>query len=222
MARGLPALWSSVLAAPFLAGGAYVYAGRTQFRPVAGVPVALFGAFVLAVGLYVHFVAAPTGPQLDDGEDLIAVRYPSQRVAVTRILAGVPFVVAGAYLLFETYLPYVYPTMASLVGGYFLVTGTVRYWKNTLTTYWLTTDRLIKEYRFVGLSRSYVPLDEVRGVTESKTATEALVGLGHIAVATAGSGSSGTTEVTVRGVPDVEEFATEIRRAPTSALATRS
>ncbi|PSQ59783.1 MAG: hypothetical protein BRD23_03490 [Halobacteriales archaeon SW_9_67_25] len=61
MARGLPALWSAVLGAPFALGGGYVYvADPNSLVPnQVGLPVLAFGAFVIVR------VASGTGGTLE-------------------------------------------------------------------------------------------------------------------------------------------------------------
>lgn len=212
MARGLPAFWSTVVSIPFLATGGYVAVGRTQFQPEAGVPILLFGGFVILVGLYVQFRAAPEKLEWEEGEKRVGKRHPTQKAAAARIILGVPFLALSGYLLFFTFLPYVYPTVAGTIGGTLLLTGLTRYWRNTLTTYWLTNRYVIKEYRFLGMARNFIPLDEIEGSRELKTPIEALVGVGHVAVASAGDVPGGTTSIETRAIPESEEFARQIRR----------
>lgn len=208
MARGLPAVWSTVLSAPFLAGGAYFYFLETPYPRLVGLPLMAFGAFVFLVGLYIHFVAAPPPPDLRD-EEIVAVRHPSQRVAISKIAISTPFLGATAYLLFFTRVPYVYPTIAFLAGLYLFSGGLVTYWINTLTTYYVTTKRILHEYRFLALSRKELPLSKIRGVEERKSPIEALVGLGNIRIASAGGG--GSVEVVVKNIADSDSFANELR-----------
>lgn len=208
MARGHPAGWSLALGLPFVLIGTTVYAETTALAPELGLPPLLFGAFIGAVGLYVHVVAAPPTPQLRDGEELVAVRHPTQRVAAAKLGIGLPLLAAAAYLLFFTLTPYVYPTVTLLLGLYFFSTGLYVYWSNTLTTYYVTTNRVIKEFRFLSLIRQEIPLKMVRGVQERKTLTESLVGLGNIRVA---SGGGGALVIKMRNVTQSAAFAESIR-----------
>lgn len=210
MARGLPGVWSTILGIPFLIFGVYLFvADTTHLYPSAvGIPFAMFGLFIIGIGLYIHFVAAPDPPTLREGEELIDTQHPTQRVATAKIVVGLPLLAFAVYLLFFTVVPYVYPTIALLTGLYFFSAGLHTYWTNTLTTYYLTNQRVIKEYRLISLIRRELPLGKVRGVEERKSLTEAIVGLGNVRVA---SGGGGTLEVVMRNIAHATEFADEIR-----------
>lgn len=220
MARGSPALWSTLLSLPFVAGGAYLYLIPQQgLQPsganvslsdlqLMGPPLIVFGIFIFLIGLYVEF-ASPPSPSLREEEDLVASRSPSQRVALTKVILSIPLLGAAAYLFFLTLFPYVYPTLALILGLYFLSSGIKTYWVNTLTSYYVTTRRVISEYRFISLRRQEIPLNKVRGVEERKSITETLVGLGNIRVASGGGG--GSVQLKIRNVGDSTEFADELR-----------
>lgn len=210
MARGQPAIWSGLLATPFVASGGYVWiAGDNVAVPsIVGVPFLVFGLFVFIFGAYIHFVAAPTPPTMREGEEIIESRKPSQRAAIAKTSVGFLLLFIAGYFLFLTFSPYVYPTVAFLVGLYFLSTGLYAYWTNTLTTYYVTNRRLIKEYRFISLVRQELPFEKVRGVQERKSLWETLAGLGNVHVA---SGGGQSLEVTIRNIPASTDFADEIR-----------
>lgn len=210
MARGYPALWSLLLGAPFVGSGAYIYLTdpSTAVPETVGLPVLAFGTFVVAVGVYIQYVAAPAPPTMRDSERVIETRNPSQRAATAKVAVGFVFLALAAYLLFATFMPYVYPTVTFVVGLFLFSTGLHTYWTNTLTTYYVTDHRLIKEYRFVSLVRQELPFEKVRGVTERKSIWEALVGLGSVRVA---SGGGATLEIVIENIYTSTEFADEIR-----------
>ena len=210
MARGKPAVWSTLLGLPFVAGGALVsVTDPSESVPATtGIPIATFGLFVVALGVYVHFVAAPDPPNMRRGERILETRAPAQRAAVAKTVAGLLGLCVAGYLLFFTFLPYVYPTVAFVTGLYYFSTGIHAYWTNTLTTYYLTNRRLIKEYRFVSLVRQELPFEKVRGVEERRSVWEVLAGLGNVRVA---SGEGRTLEVVVRNIAAPTEFADEVR-----------
>ncbi|WP_435176317.1 PH domain-containing protein [Halorussus sp. AFM4] len=208
MARGLPAVWSTLVGLPFVATGAYVALGNTNVPSNVGIPTAVFGLFIVVVGIYIHVVATPDPPTMREGEEVVDSRHPAQRAALAKILVGFAGLAVTGYLLFFTFVPYVYPTVAFAVGLYLFSTGLYTYWTNTLTTYYVTTDRLIKEYRFVSLVRQELPFEKVRGVEERRSIWEALVGLGNVRVA---SGGGGTLEIVVRNVYSPTRFSDEIR-----------
>lgn len=203
----MPAVWSSVLGAPFVLTGGWLYLGQVEFPPVMGLPFALFGLFIVVVGLYIQ-VAGSSEPRLQDGEEVIEKRYPTQRVAFVKVGVGLPLLVATGYTLFFTHLPYVYPTVTLLPGLYAFSTGLHTYWTNTLTSYWVTSDRIIKEYRFLSLVRQEIPHSKVRGVQERKSITESLVGLGNVRVA---SGGGHSLEIVMPNMVDSEGFADAVR-----------
>lgn len=221
MARGLPAVWSTFLAIPFAAIGVYLYivpqsaftlpggtipAGDVQLL---GIPIMFFGGFIFFVGLYIHFIAAPSTPRLQDDEHIVETRTPSQRVALSKIAIGIPILGIAGYLLLFTLTPYVYPTVTLVLGLFLFSSGLKTYWANTLTSYYVTNYRVIKEYRFLSLRRQEIPLDKIRGVEERKSITEVLVGLGNIQIASGGGG--GSVRIVVRNIEDSTGFADELR-----------
>lgn len=207
MTRGKPALWSAILGLPFVLTGGWLYLGQAQFPATLGVPFAFFGLFIVVVGVYVH-VVGPSTPRLQDGEEVLEKRHPTQRVALVKVAVGVPLLAAAMVLLFATRLPYVYPTVCLLAGLYFFSVGLHTYWTNTLTSYYVTTERIIKEYRFLSLVRREIPHSKVRGVQERKSIAESLVGLGNVRVA---SGGGGSLEIVMSNMEGSEGFADAIR-----------
>jgi len=209
MARGLPAVWSVLAASPVAAIGGYVTIVDTGYSPLLGVPFLLFAGLIALLGIFVHVIAAPEGPSMRTDEELIATRHPVQRVATVKVIIGLPLLGIASYLFFETMVPLVYPTVALLAGLYFFSTGFRTYWVNSLTTYYLTDRRVIREYRFLALSRQEVPLDKVRGVEERRSFAETLVGLGNVRI---NSGSSGALTVAVSNITSPRQFADEVRQ----------
>jgi hypothetical protein len=209
MARGLPAVWSTALGLIFGVVGVYLYVGQNTHPGLFGAPFILFGLFIIIIGAYVHFVAAPDPPSIQQDETIIETRSPTQKVAFLKIAVSLPFLLVAVYLLFFTLIPYVFPTTTLLLGLYLLSSGLLTYWKNTLTTYYVTTKRVIKAYRFISLIQQEVPLNKVRGVEERRSFTETLVGLGNIRIASGGGG--GTLEVVVKNIENSTDFADEIR-----------
>lgn len=221
VARGKPAVWSTLLGVPFLAVGAYLYWLHESGLVISGMtippsdlrllsaPIAVFGGFILLIGLYIQFVAAPSGPRLQEGEEIVRTQHPSQTVALVKVAIGAPALVGAGYLLFFTVKPYVYPTVALVIGLYFFSSGLKIYWTNTLTTYYITTHRVLKEYRFLSLRRQEIPLEKIRAVDERKSLTEAMVGLGNIQIASGGGG--GSVSIMMRNINDSTGFADKLR-----------
>jgi MFS family permease len=209
MPRGLPAIWSTLLGLVFCGFGSYLYIGQHTHPTLLGIPFIIFGMFILLLGNYVRFIATPDSPSIQQEERIIEKRDPTQKVAIFKMVLSLPFLLLSVYLLLMTLVPYVYPTVALLFGLYLISGGLLTFWKNTLTTYYITTERVIEVYRFISLVQKEVPLDKVRGVEERRSFTEALVGLGNIRIASGGGG--GTLEVVVKNIEDSTEFADEIR-----------
>ncbi|TKX35352.1 PH domain-containing protein [Halorubrum sp. CGM5_25_10-8B] len=209
MARGKPAVWSTLLGLPFIGTGAYTYFVELEIPSLLGLPFAVFGGFIIIMGLYIHFVAAPESPTMRENERLVDKRHPTQRVALVRICLGLPLLAVTVYLMFFSQVPYVYPTGTLLVGLYFFSNGLQVYWSNSLTTYYLTNRRIIREYRLISLIRQELPLDKVRGVEERKSVTEAIVGLGNVKVASGGGG--GSLKIVMRNMERSTKFADQVR-----------
>ncbi|WP_224338054.1 PH domain-containing protein [Haloprofundus halobius] len=217
MSRGLPAVWSALLGAPFVAVGGYIYefqaayplvAGQSAAPPITGVLLATFGLFVTALGLYVQFIGAPPAPAMRADESVVDDRDPAQRNALAQAFASIPFLAAGMTLLYFTERPLVYPTLALAVGLYLFSTGIHRYWRNTLTTYIVTNQRVMEEYRFLSLVRSEIPIEKVRSVEERQSMWESMSGRGKVRVR---AGSTGGLTISIDDVYDATEFADVIR-----------
>lgn len=208
MGRGKPAFWSSLVSIPFVLLGLWFYFGDTPAPEGVGLPFVAFGVFVLIVGLYVH-VVSPSQPRLGENEQILSTAHPAQRVARVKIGLGFVFLAVTIYLFYFTGVPYIYPTLAFVVGLYTFSTGIHTFWTNSLTTYYVTTNRVIKEYRFLSLVRQEVPREKIRGVQERKSIIETLVGLGNVQVA---SGGGRALVINMRNMEQSGAFADEIRR----------
>lgn len=161
MARGVPRLCGVILGVPTIIAGGVLFVDNTGSVPsTVGYPFVLLGMVAILVGTYVHQVA-PEQLELTPVETFS----PSQLGAY--LLGGtamIPLVVT-LYLLIATRVPYVWPTLAFVVFVVLLVKALVRYWQNSLTTYYLTQDdRIVSEYRFLSLRRSSVRTNSVQSV----------------------------------------------------------
>jgi len=213
MARGLPGVWSTILSLPFLGSGAYIYFGDTPYPELLGAPLLVFGAFVIAMGWYVHLVAAPPEPTLREDEKLIDTRHPTQKAPLAKVVLSLPFLLVAGYLMFFTVRPYIYPMIAFVIGLYLLSTGILTYWTNSLTTYYITNQRVMNSFRLLSLVRKEVPMEKIRAVRESKSPIEAIVGVGNIRVA---SGGGTGLEIMIRNVDDATAFADKLRQTQRS------
>lgn len=208
MARGRPAIWSVLFGVFFVSSGAYAYLGQHNAPQEIGLPFVVFGVFVIGVGIYIDYVAAPDEPEMDEDEEIIDTRSPVQRAAIAKMGIGSTLLGVFIYMALFTFAPYIYPIAALVPGLYLFSTGLFAYWTNTLTTYYITSQRFIKEYRFISLVRQEVRLDKVRGVEERKSIWEALVGLGNVQVS---SGGGRALQVKAKNIFKSTNFADKIR-----------
>lgn len=206
--RGNPRFWSTILGLPFVIAGIWLYVVQTQYPNSISAPFLFFGLFIVTIGIYIQWMGAPEHPRLQENEEIITTRHPTQRVALVKIVLGFPVIISAAYMLFFTMYPYVYPTLTLIFGLYIFSSGIFTYWTNILTRYYVTNKRVIKEYRFLSLRREELPLRKVRGVQERKSITETLVGLGNVRVA---SGGGRSLEIVMQNMGRPEQFAAEIR-----------
>jgi membrane protein YdbS with pleckstrin-like domain len=186
-----------------------VYFGGTPYPELLGLPLLLFGVFVLLMGWYVHMVASPPAPTLREDEEIMDTRHPTQKAPLAKVFLSLPFLFLAGYFMFFTLYPYVYPTVAFALGLYLLSSGILVYWANSLTTYYITTDRVINSFRLLSLVRKEVPMEKIRAVEESRSPIEAVVSVGNIRVA---SGGGAGLEIVIRNVDNATEFADELRR----------
>lgn len=182
MARGVPRLWGVSLGAPTMVAGAVLLVDDTGSVPsTVGYPFILLGMVAILVGAYVHRVA-PEQLELTPVETF----RPSQLGAYLLGAAAMVPLVVTLYLLVATRLPYVWPTLTFVAFVVLLVKALVRYWQNSLTTYYVTQDdRIVSEYRFLSLRRSSVRTDSVQSVVREQSVLETLTGLGSVTVRSA-------------------------------------
>lgn len=207
MARGWPAFWTTLLALPFLVGGAYLYLYRPEYPTSTGTTPMLFAGFMILMGLYVQFVVAPPPPEMQPGETLHETVSPFQLAAVDRFPFFLAFFVLTVQLRFRTDVPVILPAATMLLALYFLTTGLIEYWKSSLTVHYVTNRRVITDYRFLWLSRVDVPLPQIKGLEQQQTVFESVLGVGNIVLVT-GAGGRRPARIEIRNVLD----AVQIRR----------
>jgi len=183
MARGAPRLWGILLGGATVAGGLYAVFAGTGAPTAMGYPLIAFGGVAIAIGIYVESVS-PEALNVDPVETF----EPSQLSSYLTGGASLPCLIATLYLLYGTRIPYVWPTLTFVAFVVLFVKGSVRYWQNTLTTYYVTDDRVISEYRFLSLKRSSINHADITNVSRIQSVTETLTGLGSVKVTVAGSG----------------------------------
>jgi len=183
MARGSPRLWGLGLGLPTVLGGlfALLSGGGNGVPPGVGYPFLGLGAMAVLLGVYVDRVA----PEQLDVEPVRTFK-PSQLGAYLLGGASLLPLVGTLYLLFGTRVPYVWPTLAFALFVLLFVKALVRYWQNSLTTYYVTADgRIISEYRFLSLRRASVDVGSVETVVRDQSVVETLTGLGSVVVRSA-------------------------------------
>lgn len=188
MARGMPAFWTTLVALPFLSGGAYVHLYMPEYPTSTGTIPLFFGVFMVLIGLYVHFMITPPPPEMQPGEILHLEVSPFNLAAINRFPFFLIFFVVTIYLRFQTELPVVYPAASMSVALYFLTTGLIEYWKSTLTVHYVTNRRIITDYRFLWLSRVDVPLQQIKGLEQRKSIVDSLLGVGNVILVTGAGG----------------------------------
>lgn len=205
MARGVPALWSVLFGLPLLAGGVALHTSN-QYLQSFGRPVAALGGFVIIIGLIVQLIT-PEPPVFQDDENIIDSKNPNQRPTILKATLGIPLFLTASYLLYFTKLPYVYPTIFFFTGLFLYSSGLLGYWRNALTTYYLTDRRLISVYRFLTLNRKEIALPNIQMIQERKSVWEKLVGLGNVRVAA----GVADLEIVANNIRDPTAFADQIR-----------
>lgn len=209
MARGKPAFWGLLVGIPIAALGFYTYSRAPDIPDALGIPFAVLGAFVVLTGLHVHRMAPEP---MDFDEEVLAEFHPNQLAAKGLLAVGTLFFLVTIYLLYGTYVPYVYPTLSLCAFLGFTLFGLVRYWQNSLTTYYVTTEQITSEYRFLELIRPNIRLDDIAATGRRQSVIESLVGLGTIEIS-AGGGNPKITEIRFRDIEDPEEAEDVIDRA---------
>ncbi|WP_439028615.1 PH domain-containing protein [Haloarchaeobius sp. DT45] len=211
MARGAPRLVGALVGAPFVLTGSYVHLTDSPVPSTVGLTLALFGAAVVLTGLYVHRTS-PTPIDFGTDERVIATVEPNQLVATLQLAVGAVVLLVAGYLLFATRVAFVYPTLVFTAGFAVLLTGLVQYWKNTLTTHYVTTQRIVSEYRFVSLSRQIIQIDDVIGITHTQGILESLVGYGSVLVSS-GGGNPSASQITFNNVANPQEAVSALQNA---------
>jgi uncharacterized membrane protein YdbT with pleckstrin-like domain len=207
MARGNPAYVSAGLSAILLIIAYLISANTTVDANQIWRPVAVIAVGILLIGIYVQ-IMAPGSVSLQN-ESLQLKTHPTQRAAIFRLGIGLVVLSIALYLLYFTYYPYVYPFVTFVIGGYLTGSGIWSYWINSLTTYYVTQERVIKSYRLLSLKQSQIPMHMIRGTTIEKSVFEMLVGVGTVSVA---SGGNETLSISFRNVEGASGIADGIQQ----------
>lgn len=177
MARGVPLLWGLVLGLPCLALGVAFEAGLLDGPAGSALPFLVLGAFAVAGGAYVRRVA-PASPDVNPIETFHSSYLPAYALA----LLSVAFLFAALYLLLGTETPYAYAGVAFVLFLVAFLRALVHYWRTSLTTYYVTREGIVSEYRFLGLTRTSFEHEDVTNVSRKQTVLDTLLGLGTVVV----------------------------------------
>ena len=189
---------STIIAGPFLLGGAYGFIAE-EFPPWASLVILLVGALLMCTGLYMSFTGIVPSPPMLPGESQLEMRHPTMRPAYARMAFSIPFFVSAAYFGFYTVQPYVYPTILFVIGLFFFFKGAMRYLRNLHITYTVTDRRVVYMYRFLWLSTKEIPVSRIISISEARSFFEILTGRGSVVVA------SGIGERQVIRIEDIND-----------------
>ena len=177
----MPAVWSSIVETPFLAFGVAERTGRLSAAVPSQIGLAALGIGlgIVLLGFYVHLISAD-GFEPAAYEQVLVQAHPRTPFVKTKSLLGLVFLSAAGYWLFSTRVPYVYPTVSIFLGGALFATGTWTYWQNTLTSYYLTDERVVTETCFLGSDDSHLHLEKIKSRRVNRPFYLRLFGLGDI------------------------------------------
>lgn len=170
-------LWGVLLGAPLLALGAWMHQTAGTLPAGTGYPFVVLGVFAIALGAYVTY-AAPES----ESYNTVVVFEPTNLLAYAYAVFSFASLAVTLYLLYGTEVPYLWPGLAFLVFLVGYLKALFLLFKNMLTTYYVTPDRLISEYRFLSLTRTSFEHEDVTNVTRRQSALETLLGLGTVRV----------------------------------------
>ena len=207
MARGNPAFLSAGISTVLLILAYLIAENAPLDADQIWGPIAVIAGGILLIGIYVQ-IMAPGAVNLTN-EHVELRTHPTQRAAIAQIGIGLGILSIALYLLYFTFYPYVYPVATFIIGGYLAGKGLWAYWVNSLTTYYVTPERVIKSYRLLSLKRSQIPMHKIRGTTVEKSVFEALVGVGTVSVS---SGGANTLNISFDNVERAADIANGIQQ----------
>jgi hypothetical protein len=135
--------WSFLVALPLIVGGLLILQTNTPFPTALAYPPLALGSFVWVGGVVTH-LSAPPWPQTYQGERILASTTPTRRVAAAKTVFGLAGIGLGTVLLLNVSIPLAYPILTLLGGTYLYSRNIFQFWVNSLTRYFLTTQRLIR------------------------------------------------------------------------------
>ncbi|ADQ69096.1 hypothetical protein C499_06080 [Halogeometricum borinquense DSM 11551] len=174
----------------------------------AGYPPAFFGLFAILGGTY-SYLLSPQTMTPRGGEAIVFQTEPTQWVAGSKSVGGLALASIGVWGIAETSLPLAYPVCVSVVGVWFYTLGLTRLWRNSLTKYYVTTDRVVETYQLLSVTQKTMPQRQVQGIEKRKTLIERLLSVGHVRIESAGD--TGTSRIIARNIRDPTQLVNAIR-----------
>jgi len=189
--------WSFLVALPLIVGGLLILQTNTPLPTALAYPPLALGSFVWVGGVVTH-LSAPPWPQTYQGERILASTTPTRRVAAAKTVFGLAGIGLGTVLLLNVSIPLAYPILTLLGGTYLYSRNIFQFWVNSLTRYFLTTQRLIQAYQLLSVRTKSVPMARIQATEQSQTLLERIFGIGHVVVESAGD--SQTSRITARAI----------------------
>jgi len=202
------AFWSFLSGTPLVLSGSSILATNTSLPEALAYPPLVIGAFVWFGGIVTQ-LSSPPLPKTYENEELISTTTPTRRIAAAKNGTGLLFLVIGAWLLLDVSVPLAYPVVTLLVGSYLYAAGIFQFWVNSLTRYYLTSQRFMQVYQLLSVRSKSLPLNRVQSMEESRTLFERIFGIGHIALESAGD--TGTSRITAKHIEDPHSVAEGIQ-----------
>ena len=198
---------------PFFAAGVFwlsagdLVSQTTGWARAAPWAVILVGSVIVMVGFFVSLISRPRLSLLP-GERILAMRHPSMMPPFARIALGVPFLAFAGWMLWRTQLPYIYPFLSFMFGGYLYIRGVATYWINHHTVYYATNRRVVWMYRFIWLDSDELTLNSIISVSPTRSFFQILTGRGSFRV----SGGIGSRhKVHMKEIDNPDPMANAIR-----------
>lgn len=200
--------WSLATGASLIGAAVYLTTEVSQSLAYSGYLVGAIGIGIILIGCCVETLSPPSIRPLDDERSLFRTK-PTERTPLVKSAGGTTLAVAGLIGLFWTTVPIAYPALGFLLGVTFYGVGLVQLWRNNLTRYHVTDQRVIEVYQLLGVKRRTMPRDRIQGIEENQRFLERLIGVGHVRVESAGD--TNTSQLTARNITCPRQFANYVR-----------
>lgn len=214
-------VYGAICSSPFIIIGVLIYKEIIPYifnldnvilglnsHQVVGTILILIGGVLFLIGLLAFIAKLTSETIIRPKETLTLTQHPSQKVALSKVITSIPFIISSLYLYSKWWTPYVYPFTLFIIFLYLFFSGIYLYWSNICTTYYITDKRVIKEYQFVRLRTHEIPLNKIRSIKEGKTFFESLAKLGNVRIA---SGKGKGLAFTIKNINNARTLANQLR-----------